>query len=100
MSAYMSHGQVMALQAAAINRALHCMERGQIGEAQSVLLTAQDESAAAIAERETDIAELSELIGPQFFRMPGPVNPLTDADEVPGSEDLGESHPVSQQGGD
>ncbi|OGT59736.1 MAG: hypothetical protein A3E01_04545 [Gammaproteobacteria bacterium RIFCSPHIGHO2_12_FULL_63_22] len=99
MGAYMSHGEVMALQAAAINRALHCMERGQIGEAQSVLLTAQDEAAPALTDRQKDRAEFDALMGPLPFLL-GPVNPLTDDDLVPGSEDLGESHPVSQQGGD
>ena len=107
MGAYMSHGEAMELLASRVDAYLVLLDRRRrfpcdgmtdlVGRAESELRNARKRVEASLTERKEAAREFAEMMFPV---VPGPVNPLTDDDLVPGADDLGESHPVSQQGGD
>ena len=76
---YLSNTAALSLLYAHISRALALLERNKIGEAQSLLLEAQDavaEPMKAMAEVEADFAELMGAM-PTVGR---PMNPISQCD--------------------
>ncbi len=75
-SRWISPAEAMELQAVAISMALHLIERGKIGEAQTVLLDAQDATVQPLADRARDRADFEREMGP----LPVCLNPVSQRD--------------------